>query len=84
MLLKKPMAKRIFPEGKDAKGRDYNDLRWSRFKNFSPAEMVEVVSDDRDGLKMVHRDPEEALDLRRMQIHGQHAIGPGRLKQVGH
>lgn len=27
MLLKKPMANRVFPEGKDAKGRDYNDLR---------------------------------------------------------
>ena len=37
MMLKKPMANRIFPEGKDSKGRDYNDLRWSRFKNFTPA-----------------------------------------------
>ena len=45
MLLKKPMANRVFPEGKDAKGRDYNDLRWSRFKNFAPAEMFDTVSE---------------------------------------
>jgi type I restriction enzyme M protein len=28
--LKKPMERRIFPVGKDAKGRDFHDLRWSR------------------------------------------------------
>ena len=39
------MERRIFPEGKDAKGRDYNDLRWSRFKNFAPAEMFTVVGE---------------------------------------
>ena len=37
--LKKPMERRIFPEGKDAKGRPYEDFRWSRFKNFAPREM---------------------------------------------
>lgn len=45
LLLKKPMANRVFPEGKDAKGRDYNDLRWSRFKNFAPADMHTVVGE---------------------------------------
>lgn len=45
LRLKKPMDRRIFPEGKDAKGKDFNDLRWSRFKNFAPAEMFIVVSD---------------------------------------
>ncbi|MBV8648409.1 class I SAM-dependent DNA methyltransferase [Paludibacterium sp.] len=45
LMLKKPMAKPIFPQGKDAKGRDYNDLRWSRFKNFAPAEMHNVVGE---------------------------------------
>jgi len=45
LLLNKPMANRVFPEGKDAKGRDYNDLRWSRFKNFAPAEMFDTVSE---------------------------------------
>jgi type I restriction enzyme M protein len=44
-LLRVPMANRIYPEGKDPKGRDYNDLRWSRFKNFSPSDMFEVVSE---------------------------------------
>jgi type I restriction enzyme M protein len=43
--LKKPMERRIFPEGADSKGRDYNDLRWSRFKHFAPAEMFDVLND---------------------------------------
>lgn len=43
--LGKPMERRIFSEGADAKGRDYADLRWSRFKNFSPAEMYTVVGE---------------------------------------
>jgi len=41
--LKRPMERRIFPQGKDAKRRPYEDLRWSRFKNFAPAEMFTVV-----------------------------------------
>src|SRR5438093_3466259 len=41
--LKKPIERRVFPEGKDAKKRPYDDLRWSRFKNFAPAEMSTVV-----------------------------------------
>jgi type I restriction enzyme M protein len=45
LVLGKPMAKRIFPEGTDAKGRPYDDLRWSRFKNFAPAEMQTVVGE---------------------------------------
>lgn len=45
LLLKQPMAKRIFPEGKDALGRSYDDLRWSRFKNFVPEEMFTVVGE---------------------------------------
>lgn len=44
-ILNKPIANRIFPVGKDAKGRDYNDLRWSRFKNFAPADMYTVVGE---------------------------------------
>ncbi|WP_299345485.1 class I SAM-dependent DNA methyltransferase [uncultured Pseudoxanthomonas sp.] len=44
-VLGKPMAKRIFPEGNDPKGRPYDDLRWSRFKNFAPAEMQVVVGE---------------------------------------
>lgn len=43
LMLKRPMEKRVFPEGKDPDDRDYNDLRWSRFKHFDPAEMHKVV-----------------------------------------
>jgi type I restriction enzyme M protein len=39
------MARRIFPEGKDDQGRDWSDLRWSRFKNFEARTMMDVVSD---------------------------------------
>lgn len=43
--LKKPIENRVFPEGKDSKKRSYDDLRWSRFKNFGPEEMYNVVND---------------------------------------
>ena len=43
--LKKPMEQRVFPEGKDAKGRYYEACRWSRFKHFAPAEMFTVVGE---------------------------------------
>src|SRR5436190_19179320 len=43
--LKQPMERRVFPEGKDAKGRAYEDLRWSRFKHFAAADMFTVVSE---------------------------------------
>jgi type I restriction enzyme M protein len=43
--LKKPMERRVFPEGKDPKGRPYEDCRWSRFKHFEAKEMFEVVND---------------------------------------
>ena len=43
--LKTPMERRIFPEGQDEKGCPYEDLRWSRFKNFEPREMMEVVDE---------------------------------------
>ena len=39
------MERRVFPEGKDPKGRPYEDLRWSRFKHFAPAEMFAVVGE---------------------------------------
>ncbi|WP_116810474.1 type I restriction-modification system subunit M [Steroidobacter cummioxidans] len=45
--LKRPMERRVFPTGKDKRGegggRPYEHLRWSKFKNFAPAEMFEVV-----------------------------------------
>lgn len=45
LRLGKPMERRSFPDGADTKGRDYQDLRWSRFKNFAPAEMYSVVGE---------------------------------------
>lgn len=41
----KPMERRVFPAGKDPKGRPYEDLRWSRFKHFEAKEMFAVVND---------------------------------------
>src|SRR5947208_8751372 len=40
-----PVENAVFPKGKDARGRPYDDLRWSRFKHFAPAEMYAVVAD---------------------------------------
>ena len=39
----KPMERRIFGDGPAKSGRPFDALRWSRFKNFAPAEMYEVV-----------------------------------------
>jgi type I restriction enzyme M protein len=41
----KKMERRIFPAGKDKKGRPHADFRWSRFKNFEAKEMFEVVGE---------------------------------------
>jgi len=43
--LGEPVARTIFPEGDDDKGRPYADYRWSRFKNMAPAEMFIVVGE---------------------------------------
>ncbi len=43
--LKRPIERRVFPKGKDSKGRAYEDFRWSRFKNFAPGEMFSVVAE---------------------------------------
>src|SRR6476620_562228 len=42
--LGEPLDRPIFPPGRDENGRPFADYRWSRFKNFAPAEMYEVVS----------------------------------------
>ncbi|MEQ8258027.1 MAG: N-6 DNA methylase, partial [Roseovarius confluentis] len=39
------MERRIFPEGDDEKGEPYNNLRWSRFKNFEAREMMRIVDE---------------------------------------
>lgn len=43
--LKKPIERRIFPEGKDPKKMPYDQLRWSKFKNLEAREMYATVSD---------------------------------------
>lgn len=43
--LNREIERRIFPEGKDEDGRDWSDLRWSRFKNFEARAMMDVVAD---------------------------------------
>ena len=43
--LKQPMERRVFPAGKDPKKRPFEDLRWSRFKNFAPADMFTLVGE---------------------------------------
>ncbi|MDF1721111.1 MAG: class I SAM-dependent DNA methyltransferase [Minwuia sp.] len=43
--LGQPMARRIFPEGTDERGRAYEDMRWSRFLNFEPRDMMTVVDE---------------------------------------
>jgi type I restriction enzyme M protein len=43
--LGRPMARHIFPLGHDPKGRHYDTLRWSRFKNEAPAEMFETLGE---------------------------------------
>jgi type I restriction enzyme M protein len=40
--LKQPIEHRIFPKGNDDLGRPFEDMRWSRFRNFSPEEMFTV------------------------------------------
>lgn len=43
--LKKPVERRIFPEGEDARGMAYDRLRWSRFKTEEPREMYRIVEE---------------------------------------
>jgi type I restriction enzyme M protein len=40
-----PMERRVFPDGADDKGRPYADMRWSRFKNFEPRDMMTVIDE---------------------------------------
>src|SRR6266568_3226827 len=40
-----PLERRIFPDGKDGRGEPYENLRWSRFKNFEPREMFRIIDE---------------------------------------
>lgn len=39
------IERRIFPEGSDPKDEPYENLRWSRFKNFEAREMMRIVDE---------------------------------------
>ena len=39
----KKLERRIFPEGKDSRGRPHADLRWSPFRHLPPADMFTVL-----------------------------------------
>ncbi len=43
--LRRALEHRVFPEGNDIRGRPYEDMRWSRFKNLSPTEMFTVLDE---------------------------------------
>lgn len=43
--LKRPMERRIFPQGADEKGALYETFRWSRFKNLEARQMFDTISD---------------------------------------
>ena len=44
----------------------------------------EVVVEHRRGVQVIDRHVEEALNLRGVQVHGQHAVGAGARDEVGH
>lgn len=44
-MLDVEMERRIFPAGNDSKGEPYENLRWSRFKNFESREMMRIVDE---------------------------------------
>ena len=39
------IERQIYPEGSDPKGEPYENLRWSRFKNFEAREMMRIVDE---------------------------------------
>lgn len=44
-MLGRPLERRIFPEGVDAKGEPNENMRWSRFKNFAAPEMFCTIDE---------------------------------------
>ena len=57
-------------------GRDHRQVR--------QVQLAEVAHQHRAGEQVIHRDVEEALNLRRVQIDKQSAIRAGRGQQIGH
>ena len=44
----------------------------------------DIPQQDRRGVDVIHRDVEKALDLVRVQVHGQDPVGPGLTDHLGH
>lgn len=42
---KRPLARRIFPEGEDERGRAFEDFRWSKFKDQESRELFTLISE---------------------------------------
>jgi len=42
-MLGRPVERRVFPEGDDARGMAYDRLRWSRFRHEDPATMYSIL-----------------------------------------
>ncbi|MBG6083821.1 type I restriction-modification system subunit M [Zhihengliuella flava] len=65
-LTGKSIDRPVFPEGADKFGRNYEDLRWSRFKNFSQDEMFRVFTESvfpfiREGLTAAAEETDSAF-----------------------
>ena len=43
LTLNKPVERHIFPEGSDADGTPYRQMRWQNFKNLEPRAMFDLV-----------------------------------------
>ena len=46
--------------------------------------LAQPLAQHRDRRELIGRHREEALDLGRVQVHGQHAVGPRGGQQIGH
>ena len=53
--------------------------------DFIPAQflLLEIADDDRRGVEMIHRDVKEALNLSRMEVHGEDALHAGGGEEIG-
>jgi type I restriction enzyme M protein len=45
VTLNKPVERHIFPEGADARGTPYEQMRWQHFKNLEPRAMFDLISE---------------------------------------
>jgi type I restriction enzyme M protein len=45
LTLNKPVERHIFPEGADARGTSYEQMRWQNFKNLEPRAMFDIINE---------------------------------------